>query len=97
MLILYYLLPLPIFKHIIIVPPSNKVVVNNAVKYVALPKTLKTLLLIRNKTEIYLMFILALTMSDRVAQVISEYSKPREDFTLDLAIKVSGGLTFYCF
>ena len=43
------------------------------------------------------MFILALTMSDRVAQVISEYSKPREDFTLDLAIKVSGGLTFYCF
>merc|ERR1711892_538235 len=34
----------------------------------------------------------ALTMSDRVAQVISEYSKPREDFTLDLAIKVSGAM-----
>merc|ERR1711935_1186104 len=34
----------------------------------------------------------ALTMSDRVAQVISEYSKPREDFTLDLAIKVSGAI-----
>merc|ERR1711935_715014 len=34
----------------------------------------------------------ALTMSDRIAQVISEYSKPREDFTLDLAIKVSGAM-----
>merc|ERR1711892_696845 len=34
----------------------------------------------------------ALTMFDRVAQVISEYSKPREDFTLDLAIKVSGAM-----
>merc|ERR1712123_285631 len=34
----------------------------------------------------------ALTMSDRVAQVISEYSKPREDFTLDLAMKVSGAM-----
>merc|ERR1711892_1608999 len=34
----------------------------------------------------------ALTMSDRVVQVISEYSKPREDFTLDLAIKVSGAM-----
>merc|ERR1711935_1312310 len=34
----------------------------------------------------------ALTMSDRVAQVISEYSKPREDFTVDLAIKVSGAM-----
>merc|ERR1711935_1315797 len=34
----------------------------------------------------------ALTMSDRVAQVISEYSKPRENFTLDLAIKVSGAM-----
>merc|ERR1711970_319240 len=31
-------------------------------------------------------------MSDRVAQVISEYSKPREDFALDLAIKVGGAL-----
>ena len=30
-------------------------------------------------------------MSDRVAQIVSEFEKPRNDFVLDLGIKVGGG------
>ena len=30
-------------------------------------------------------------MSDRVAAVLSEYNKNRDDFVLDLAVKVGGG------